>query len=465
MSETKFNKTLLSVSHVDFSYPKRNLFTDLNFSIANGERVALVGPNGIGKSTLIDLIRKQIQPDDGQIICHGEINYVPQVNDQTVINDSKSAGEKRLDLIENTIWLPGSLLLLDEPTVYLDDTNIQNLLYLLKNYDGAILVASHDLDFINQLCERTIILQPNNAVYYPGNYAQYLEQKQLDKQAVHNFNEKRDILKQQITEKVSTLKQKRTDYNHFAKTQDNTGRYPSRSHDHVQKGLNSRLKRAERELAKLPEKQHLYQHQLKLPEFKKWPTKIHNYSIKIDQLLSPQNKTLLSNTQLNLQTADIIGLIGPNGCGKTTLLKYLEHYINQQQSLPPASYIGLNTTKQKKPATVADFFYETILSKTEVKRLLVKMDMFVDLTTRLTDLSGGEFAKLALIKQLYLEQESILLLDEPTNYLDPESVTALAQMLKQSHLTCIIASHNRKFLTQFCQQIYKIKQQRLIELH
>lgn len=133
--------------------------------------------------------------------------------------------------------------------------------------------------------------------------------------------------------------------------------------------------------------------------------------------------------------------------------------------MPPASYIGLNTTKQKKPATVADFFYETILSKTEVKRLLVKMDMFVDLTTRLTDLSGGEFAKLALIKQLYLEQESILLLDEPTNYLDPESVTALAQMLKQSHLTCIIASHNRKFLTQFCQQIYKIKQQRLIELH
>lgn len=369
MSETKFNKTLLSVSHVDFSYPKRNLFTDLNFSIANGERVALVGPNGIGKSTLIDLIRKQIQPDDGQIICHGEINYVPQVNDQTVINDSKSAGEKR------------------------------------------------------------------------------------------------DILKQQITEKVSTLKQKSTDYNHFAKTQDNTGRYPSRSHDHVQKGLNSRLKRAERELAKLPEKQHLYQHQLKLPEFKKWPTKIHNYSIKIDQLLSPQNKTLLSNTQLNLQTADIIGLIGPNGCGKTTLLKYLEHYINQQQSLPPASYIGLNTTKQKKPATVADFFHETILSKTEVKRLLVKMDMFVDLTTRLTDLSGGEFAKLALIKQLYLEQESILLLDEPTNYLDPESVTALAQMLKQSHLTCIIASHNCKFLTQFCQQIYKIKQQRLIELH
>ena len=458
MSETKFNTSILNINHVDFAYPTRNLFTDLNFSIASGEHVALVGPNGIGKSTLLDLIRGQILPDHGNIICHGEINYIPQVDESNIINNSKSTGEKRLSLIENIIWLPGSLLLLDEPTVYLDEANIQNLLYLLKNYDGAILVASHDLDFINQLCEKTIILQPNNVIYYPGNYAQYVEQKQLDQQTVRKFNEKRAILQQQIGDKISVLRQKSTDYSHFSKDQIGAGRYPSRSHDHVQKGLNSRLKRAERELASLPEKQKLYQHQLELPEFKKWPTKLHTYSIKIDQLRSPQNAVLLSDTQLIWQTADIIGLVGPNGSGKTTLLKYLKQYFDQQQSLPQASYIGLSQTKQKKPTTVVDFFQETILAKTEVKRLLVKMDMFVDLTT---DLSGGEFAKLALLKQIYLDQKSILLLDEPTNYLDPESVTALAKMLKQSHLTCIIASHNHKFLTQFCQQIYEIKQQKL----
>lgn len=100
--------------------------------IAAGERIALIGPNGIGKSTLLNLIRNKIQPDHGRIIHHGEINYIPQIDYTDTINDPKSAGEKRLTLIENIIWLPGSLLLLDEPTVYLDENNIENLLYLLK---------------------------------------------------------------------------------------------------------------------------------------------------------------------------------------------------------------------------------------------------------------------------------------------------------------------------------------------
>lgn len=158
------------------------------------ERIVLIGPNGIGKSTLLNLIRNKIQLDHGRIIHHGEINYIPQIDYTDTINNFKSAGEKRLTLIENTIWLPGSLLLLDEPTVYLDENNIENLLYLLKNYNGALLVASHDLDFINRLCQKTIILQPNKVIYFPGNYSQYLEQHQINNQSVINFNEKRELL-------------------------------------------------------------------------------------------------------------------------------------------------------------------------------------------------------------------------------------------------------------------------------
>lgn len=157
--------------------------------------------------------------------------------------------------------------------------------------------------------------------------------------------------------------------------------------------------------------------------------------------------------------------MGPNGSGKTTLLKYLKDYLNHQSLLPHANYIGLNLSNHESSQTVVDFLAETILSRSDIKRLLVKMDMFVDLPTKIKDLSGGEFAKLALLKQLYLNHETILLIDEPTNYLDPEGVTALAQMLKQSQLTCIIASHNREFLTKFCQASYQIKQQKLLEMH
>lgn len=83
--------------------------------------------------------------------------------------------------------------------------------------------------------------------------------------------------------------------------------------------------------------------------------------------------------------------------------------------------------------------------------------------TLIKALSGGELAKLTLFKQLYLNKEKILLLNEPTNYLDPESVDALATMLKQSHLTSIIASHNKKFLTKFCYRQYEINNNDLIE--
>ena len=186
------------------------------------ERIVLIGPNGIGKSTLLNLIRNKIQPDHGRIIHHGEINYIPQIDYTDTINNFKSAGEKRLTLIENTIWLPGSLLLLDEPTVYLDENNIENLLYLLKNYNGALLVASHDLDFINRLCQKTIILQPNKVIHFPGNYSQYLEQHQINNQSVINFNEKRELLQHKINDKIIALQQKSNNYNHFKSQIDST---------------------------------------------------------------------------------------------------------------------------------------------------------------------------------------------------------------------------------------------------
>ncbi|NHL85282.1 ATP-binding cassette domain-containing protein [Lactobacillus helveticus] len=241
-------------------------------------------------------------------------------------------------------------------------------------------------------------------------------------------------------------------------------RFTSRSHDHVQKGLNSRVKRAERELRNLPGKRHVYQHHIQLPEFKNWYKKSTTFSIKIYELLSPRHETILNITALTLCTGQSLGLIGPNGSGKTTLLKYLKNYFNHQHLLPQATYIGLNLNKQQSYETVDDFFTETILGKTDIKRLLVKMDMLVDLFTKIKNLSGGEFAKLALPKQLYLDHETILLIDEPTNYLDPESVIALAKMLKDSHFTCIIASHNRKFLTEFCQSNYLIKEQKLLTI-
>lgn len=373
--ERKFNKTIVNIHKVDFSYTKRQLFTNLNLTIALNERVGLIGSNGIGKSTLFNLIRGTIKPDHGQIQTDGQINYIPQIDDSNLVDDAQSAGQKRLELIENTIWLPGSLLLLDEPTVYLDEKNIHNLLYLLKNYDGSILVASHDLEFINHLCQRVIILHPHQVIDFPGNYTQYLSQQKIERQKIINFNNQREITAEKINDKISTLKQKSHDYNNWhGKKNVQIGRYPSRSKDAVQRSFSSRVKRAERELKKLPAAEEYYEHRLHFPKFNEWPSKERNYEIKIPSLVSPRGKTLLQDVRLDLQTGEIVGLVGPNGAGKTTLLKYLQSYINKQKLMPQATYIGLRQDKYN-TTTVIDYFKDTILSKTEIKKMLVKLDI------------------------------------------------------------------------------------------
>lgn len=456
--EVKFNKTVLKLDSVDFSFETRNLFTDLSFSISAGEHVALVGPNGIGKSTLFKLILGQIKPNRGEVNVYGDVNYVPQVADK-IVGDEKSAGQKRVELIENTIWLPGCLLLLDEPTVYLDSDNCENLYYLLNNYDDAILVASHDMEFINRFCTRTIILQPDKIIDFPGNYDDYQNQLKLEEQTVNNFNQKRLINEEKITAKIVALKDKDKSFNQHKKLSKDLsqGRYPSRSKDRIQRSLSQRVKRAQKELSNWPEQAKIYKHQVVLPIFKRRISKFHNYDFEIKQLLSPKNDLLLKESKFSISSGERVALIGPNGSGKTTLLTYLAELL-----IDKAVYIGFNQRKTSRQ-TVEEFFQDTVLSKTEIKRLLVKMEMFVELDTKLNVLSGGELAKLTLLKNIYLSKDKILLIDEPTNYLDPESVAALAQMMKKSQLTTVIASHNQKFLRKFCNRQYKIEKQKLLE--
>ncbi|MBP2057531.1 macrolide transport system ATP-binding/permease protein [Lactobacillus colini] len=462
LNNTTINKnTVLTFNKVSLSFLNRQLFTDFTFSVSSGERVAIIGPNGIGKTTLFKLILGELKPDHGKVTSFGLANYVPQVTNE-YISDEQSAGQRRLELIENTIWLPGSLLLLDEPTVYLDQNNINNLKYLLKDYDGTILLASHDMDFIDSFCTRSLILEPNKVLDYPGNYTQYQEHLKRMQQTIANFNQKQRSDMEKLHDKIQSLTQKNKEFNHHVTPLKKVtqGRYPSRSKDRIQRGLSSRLKRAQRELSHLPSEKKLYQHRVLLPRIDRKVVKKKNYQLRIAEILSPKGQVLLENTKFEFNLGESVGLLGDNGSGKTTFLKYL---MNQKDMLS-AVYVGLNAKITDDTLSVIDFFKNTVLSKTEIKRLLVMMDLFVDLDTKLSVLSGGELAKLALFRNLYLNQTKILLLDEPTNYLDPESVRAFSKLLEQSQLTCIIASHNEKFLKQFCKRQYRISDKKLIEL-
>ncbi|MEM0449718.1 MAG: ABC-F family ATP-binding cassette domain-containing protein [Methanomassiliicoccales archaeon] len=501
------------------SFGKKDVLKSVTAIIEPGDRIGLVGSNGSGKSTLLRLLVGEIKPDTGEIeVRTSKIGYLPQFeSEEGIIQDfcldpKQKAKQARLEELEqlmmqaasdtsidmNTVvmeydrlleelasgkdhsveefrnrakqqlgipdnlWnssfqgLSGGeqtkmrlarlmmqaedaeLLILDEPTSHLDIEGTQALEEFLLRYKGALVVVSHDRYFLNSMVSTIWDLDDGKLREYRGNYSDFVEKKKLEKEKLRLAEEK--------------LRHERDRLLKAAEEQHLRNRY-GRAHKAM-------IRRAERltPVETIREEGSI--------SFQISTADKHGKAfIRAKNLLVARGKQkILDMVDFELNLGDKLGVFGPNGSGKTSLLKVLNGELPYLGELwiSPAAKIGYFSQSH-------DGLDERLTPEEQLLQVLGKDDraaarsilaklLFDDLKvkTPIEKLSGGERAKVA-IALLICEQRNLLLLDEPNNYLDVASREALEEALKEYPGTLILVTHDRYLLDAICNRVAELR--------
>ena len=507
---------LIAINNLEKVLGDRQLFDKLTFAIEKGERVGLIGNNGEGKTTLFKMMIGHMTPDVGDIsVPRGtKIGYLQQDAaldpTNTVIDEAELAfaelhqiahdmrdlehkmAEPDVDMekvlakydtlqhdfedkggyafrhkLEATllgVGLPESmwetnveklsggqrsrvalakiliaepeLLLLDEPTNHLDIAAIEWLEDYLLAFNGAVLVISHDRYLLDRVCNKIAWLTQKKVKTYPGNFTKFLELKELEELSQARAHE---------------LQQK-----DIAKQEEFIRRF----------GAGQRAREAQGRLKKLERFKQSDAIVDAVQGTKAMSVAFNNNARAGDQLLRVEGLTksfgtnrVWSNLTFNVKPGQRIGIVGPNGTGKTTLLKALLGEIPADSGeVRWGTNLDIGYYDQRldefDPAnTILDECHDGTMPEKKVRDVLGSLLFTGDTVDKhMGDLSGGERARVALA-QLMLEKPNVILLDEPTNHLDVQSAAALERTLNDFDGTLLIVSHDRYFLSKIVNRL------------
>lgn len=349
-----------------------------------------------------------------------------------------SGGQKTKVILCKLLLQEPDFLILDEPTNHLDEVHIDWLANYLQNYKGTFIVVSHDVLFLDKICNTIFSVEYCNIVRYVGNYSHFLRQ----------HNERAELQEKAIKKQEKQI-EKLSDYIARNSCRTNTARQAQSR----QKQLDKIVK-----LEKLNE--------APTPKFK-FPYKscASNPILKVQNLDIGYHYPLLKNMNFELLNGEKMAVVGFNGLGKTTLLKTI-------LSLIPALDGTVSLAKNLKIG-----YFEQVFSweNPEHNALQILKESFPKLDDKvirsylakagltskhimqpITTLSGGEQSKVKLC-QLTIEPISLLILDEPTNHLDPKSKEALADAIKNFPGTVLFVSHEQDFVESITDKIYRPK--------
>ncbi len=359
--------------------------------------------------------------------------------------NSLSGGERtRLALAALLLKKP-DILLLDEPTNHLDIGTLKWLEQYLRAYQGTVVIISHDRYFLDHTVNRIFEIENRRLSVYEGNYTFYAQEKK-----VRLISELRTYEKQQ---------------EEIRRQEDMIRRFKERGTEKLAKRAKSR----EKLLAKVEviEKPAVSASQMKI-QFKE-SSKSGNDTLQAFEIAKTygtgeEKRTLFSNVSFDIKRGERICIIGPNGTGKTTLLKMI------MSEIPPTSghikvghnivfgYYDQQQSMLNETSTVLEEMRDaySLYSDTQLRgllgRFLFKND---DVFKQISALSGGERARLALLK-LMLSGANVLILDEPTNHLDIASKEVFEDALLDFPGTCVIVSHDRYLLNKVPTSIYEL---------
>ncbi|MDC0670943.1 ABC-F family ATP-binding cassette domain-containing protein [Nannocystis radixulma] len=510
---------MLTVSEITKSYGGKTLFDDVTTSFEPGHRYGLTGANGAGKSTFMKILAGELDPDKGgvwkpprtrlsvlhqdhfkyedcrirdvvimgnrrlwdameekekllatgdmsdevgmrlgelEMVISEEDGYGAETESERLLEGlgipaaehelplSTLTGGMRLRvLLAQALFGSPDILLLDEPTNHLDLESIHWLTNFLLEYKGVLVVISHDRHFLNEVCTHTADVDYENIITYTGGYD--------------------DMLRQKIQYRISAEKHNQSKQKRISELKEFIQRFGA----NAKKASQAQSRR--RAISKI-ELVDLKRSNIQRPFIRfEQKTPSGKLALSVDRLWkSFDNKPVLKDITFNATRGEKIAVVGPNGIGKTTLLKCIAGTYEPDRGkltlghevvlgyLPQDHEDGLGNVENR---TAFQWLYQWDPKSTveEIRGLLGRM-LFPseDADKPVKALSGGETVRLLLAK-MTLIKPSLLLLDEPTNHLDLESIRALTEAMQKYEGTLIFVSHDHAMVSEVATQVLELK--------
>ena len=519
---------MINIEKLGFHLPQGYLFKDVNLQITAGDKIGLVGKNGAGKSTLLRLLSGQEVPTEGKIhrgkdstvgfltqdividteqslfnylnYSNVELNdlrdkidhinhqlttrtdyesdsYLQLLDDLNFVNEqfqlfegyqweekiattleglgfeervfekplNKFSGgwKMRAELAKILVNNP-SVILLDEPTNHLDIISIGWLEKYLQRFEGAVITISHDRLFLDNVTKRTLEISKGKVLDFPYAYSKYKEKRSEEIELLVNAQKQQEKEIKRTEELIDKFRAK-ANKSAFAQS------------------LIKKLEKTERIEVETDEVARM---KIAFPlsvQPGKWVLEMEDLGKSYGDLV------LFKDVNLTVGRGEKIALLGPNGVGKSTLLKRIMKTLEGDGNVAYGHNVELTYFAQDQADRLDPHqtVYETVdnVAKGEIRKQLRSiLGAFLfsgeDVDKKVGVLSGGERTRLALC-QLLLSPSNVLILDEPTNHLDIQSKGVLKQALKQYEGTFIIVSHDREFLDGLTNRIWDIENKQL----
>lgn len=442
----------------------RPLFTIEQLIANGGDHIGIVGRNGAGKSTLAHLLTGTDQDYTGQLLVDSPVTYVAQI----APTEDRSGGQAMMARVRTALSQRPEILILDEPSSNLDEPHQAWLVKKLRQYHGLLLLISHDRQLLNAVTTQTWAVSHQIFKAYPGNYAAYLAQKNqaiATQQAAYTRQNRHE---HDLKLAMQARKEKAQRIRKGNRRMTAGERANSRS---LREATAAKMDRSAKNLMTRAARESTVTKPFTQVGFKLVATDFPPFTGKTvvsasDLTLREYDETLLKQTSFQLKPGERVALVGPNGCGKTTLLKAILSG-HRGLSVSPAAKIGVfqqDMTALDGHLTV----WQTVRAASQLPDQTIRNIMgALGLPARFYDqlvvgLSGGELVKLQLVSIL-VGAYNVLMLDEPTNYLDVDALDALADYLQNYPGTVIFVSHDAVFRQQVTTRTLEFKQQRLVD--
>jgi len=471
---------LLQAEHLSINFGSRQLLSDVNFYLNEGDKVGIIGINGTGKSTFLKVLAGALEADEGRIVRNPntQVSFLsqnPAMEDNATILEqiflhfpkefrelneyeaksmltrlgftdfsqkvgTLSGGQRKRVALVAALVHPADILILDEPTNHLDSEMVAWLEDWLRSFRGGLIMVTHDRYFLERVVNHITELSRGKIYHYEANYSKYLELKEQRAEMAEASERKRQSILRVEREWIMRGCKART-----TKSKDRIERY----HDLLNQDA--------------PETDDTVQLSAASSRLGRKIIELHNVSKSFD------GRTIIHSFSYNLLRGDRIGIVGRNGAGKSTLLHMVAGTLRPDSgSVETGTTVKIGHFSQEGreldlSQRVYDFIHEiarevrteegTFTAKQMMERFLFPSDLQ---SVPIGRLSGGERRRLYLLSVL-MEAPNVLLLDEPTNDLDVMTLSILEDYLQSFSGPILIVSHDRFFLDKLADTIFEVK--------